>query len=95
MGASDIGVTSGDGDEATAKLLDPSGSGVAGPTRGIREFVIGTGGKNHYAFSSPPLANEELRNNDTVGVLKLTLHPPGTTGNSCNTAVANASSLSV
>jgi hypothetical protein len=50
-------------------------TGNADPTRGIREFVVGTGGKNHYSFSASPLANEEVRNNDTFGVLKLTLHP--------------------
>ena len=27
-------------------------------TRGIREFVVGTGGKNHYPLGSPP-ANVE------------------------------------
>jgi hypothetical protein len=51
---------------------DPSG--VADPTRGIREFVIGSGGRSHYSFGSP-IANSEVRNGDTYGVLKLTLHP--------------------
>ena len=41
--------------------------------RGIREFVVGTGGYSHYAFGTPA-ANSELRNDDTYGVLKLTLH---------------------
>jgi hypothetical protein len=49
-------------------------NGNADPN-GIREFVVGTGGKNHYPFPTGPLANEEVRNNDTFGVLKLTLHP--------------------
>jgi len=41
---------------------------------GIREFVVGTGGKNHYGFGTqPPLAGEVVRNADTYGVLKLTL----------------------
>jgi hypothetical protein len=44
----------------------------ADPQRGIREFVVGTGGKNHRPFS-PPHANSEVRNADTFGVLKLTL----------------------
>jgi acid phosphatase type 7 len=43
---------------------------------GIREFVVGTGGKSHRPFATP-LANSELRNTDTYGVLKLTLHPKG------------------
>jgi hypothetical protein len=40
--------------------------------RGIREFVVGTGGKSHRPFA-PPHANSEVRNTDTFGVLKLTL----------------------
>lgn len=46
----------------------------ADATRGIREFVVGTGGKNHYKFTNIR-ANSEVRNADTYGVLKLTLHP--------------------
>lgn len=48
--------------------------GTADPTRGIREFVVGTGGAEHYALG-PPIANSEVRNGDTWGVLKLTLLP--------------------
>jgi hypothetical protein len=40
--------------------------------RGIREFVVGTGGKNHRPFAVPH-PNSEVRNDDTFGVLKLTL----------------------
>ena len=40
---------------------------------GIREFVAGTGGKNHRPFGDP-LPTSEVRNADTFGVLKLTLH---------------------
>ena len=49
-------------------------SGTTDPARGIREFVVGTGGKSHYGFGAP-IANSEVRNGDTFGVLKLTLHP--------------------
>jgi hypothetical protein len=42
--------------------------------RGIREFVAGTGGKNHRPFGAPH-ANSEIRNADAFGVLKLTLRP--------------------
>jgi hypothetical protein len=48
--------------------------GVADSTRGIREFVVGTGGRSHYSFRTIK-ANSEVRNSDTYGVLKLTLHP--------------------
>ena len=47
-------------------------AGVADPVRGIREFIVGTGGASHYAFSTP-IANTEAYNTDTDGVLKLTL----------------------
>ncbi|GGT32244.1 DNRLRE domain-containing protein [Nonomuraea spiralis] len=40
--------------------------------RGIRHFVVGTGGASHYGFGTI-LANSEVRNSDTYGVLKLTL----------------------
>lgn len=49
--------------------------GRAASTRGIRQFVIGSGGRNHYSFRLLPAANSEVRNDDTHGVLKLTLHP--------------------
>jgi hypothetical protein len=48
--------------------------GVADPKRGIREFVVGTGGKNLRAFHDPE-PNTESRNNTAFGVLKLTLKP--------------------
>jgi hypothetical protein len=49
---------------------------AADPQNGIREFVVGTGGKNHRPFS-PPHANSEIRNADAFGVLKLTLKSGG------------------
>jgi acid phosphatase type 7 len=51
-------------------------AGVADPSRGIRQFVIGSGGRSHYAFGIP-IANSEVRNENSYGVLKLTLHPNG------------------
>lgn len=53
---------------------DPNGK--ADPQRGIREFVVGTGGKSHRYFG-PTKPNSEVRNNDTYGVLKLTLKSAG------------------
>jgi hypothetical protein len=51
---------------------DPDGN--AEPENGIREIVIGTGGRSHdpLGFALP---NSEARNADTYGVLKLTLAP--------------------
>ncbi len=51
---------------------DPDGQ--ADPERGIREFVVGTGGKSHYAILLP-IANTQVYNDHTYGVLKLTLRP--------------------
>jgi hypothetical protein len=48
--------------------------GKADVARGIREFVAGTGGKNHRPFSAPH-ANSEVRDTTAFGVLKLTLLP--------------------
>jgi len=52
---------------------DPSGN--PDPQRGIREFVVGTGGKNSHRRLASPERNSEVRQADTFGVLKLTLHP--------------------
>jgi hypothetical protein len=51
-------------------------TGAKNTTRGIREFVVGTGGKNHYALGTPP-PNVEKANGDTFGVLHLTLRATG------------------
>jgi hypothetical protein len=53
---------------------DPRGR--ADPGRGIREFVVGTGGGGLYAFG-PAQPNSEVRNDNTYGVLRLTLRPTG------------------
>jgi hypothetical protein len=45
--------------------------------RGIREFVVGTGGKNSHRTLGTPKANSEVRQADTFGVLKLTLYSEG------------------
>ena len=51
---------------------DPSGA--ADPLNGIREFVVGTGGKDLRSIGST-IINSEVHNDNTWGVLKLTLHP--------------------
>jgi hypothetical protein len=47
-------------------------SGVADNALGIREFIVGTGGRSHYSFGAIQ-PNSERRNSNTYGVLKLTL----------------------
>ena len=46
------------------------------PARGIRQFVVGTGGRRLYPFGWTG-DNSETRSDDAFGVLKLTLHPTG------------------
>ncbi len=50
-------------------------SGQADP-QGMRQFVVGTGGNGLYGFG-PAVANSEVRNNTSKGVLKLTLRSAG------------------
>jgi hypothetical protein len=45
--------------------------------RGIAAFTVGTGGRSHYPFHGPPAPNSAVRNDDTYGVLALTLRPRG------------------
>jgi len=49
--------------------------GVADALRGIRQITVGTGGRSHYGFRTSILANSQIRNADTFGVLDLTLRP--------------------
>ena len=53
---------------------DPAG--VFDRTRGLREFVVGTGGAGLRAFTHGA-GNAEVRLADTFGVLRLTLRPTG------------------
>jgi len=51
-------------------------TGQPNPT-GVTEFVVGTGGKNHYAFVHAPLAGEVVRNQTAFGVMRMLLGPSG------------------
>ncbi|MGH9198504.1 MAG: hypothetical protein ACRD1T_22580, partial [Acidimicrobiia bacterium] len=44
---------------------------------GIRQFVAGTGGNGLFRAEGDPVAHSEVIDDDTYGVLKLTLHPTG------------------
>lgn len=46
---------------------------VADPVRGIRQIIVGTGGRNVYGFGTIK-PNSEVRDGSTFGVLKLTLN---------------------
>jgi hypothetical protein len=42
--------------------------------RGLRSFIVGTGGANHTSFTTVA-ANSEVRDSSTYGILAVTLHP--------------------
>jgi hypothetical protein len=50
--------------------------GAGDQARGIRQFVVGTGGASHEPFGTVQ-SHSQVRNADTYGVIKLTLHPNG------------------
>jgi Calcineurin-like phosphoesterase len=63
------------GHDHTYERFAPQASdGTLDERRGIREFVVGTGGSNPTSFVSVE-PNSEVRNDETAGILKLTLHP--------------------
>jgi hypothetical protein len=53
--------------------LDASGTPDA--RRGVREFVVGTGGVGLQRFSHTTAPGSVVKQNDTFGVLALTLRP--------------------
>jgi calcineurin-like phosphoesterase family protein len=61
--------------------FDPAGSTPLTQTSpvpdpdGIREFVVGTGGRNLYPFAAAPLPGEVLRSAEAFGALFLRLEP--------------------
>lgn len=55
------------------RFAPQSPTGAADPTRGVREFVAGTGGKSSENIGTTPAANSEIQGK-AYGVLKLTLH---------------------
>jgi hypothetical protein len=64
------------GHQHNYERFDPqTPTGSADPSNGIRQFIVGTGGKDLYPFGSTPAPNSAVRRSDTFGVLKLTLRP--------------------
>ena len=60
-------------DHTYERFAPQNPNGQADANRGIREFVVGTGGAGLYPFATIQ-PNSQVRNNTTYGVLKLTLH---------------------
>jgi hypothetical protein len=73
-GNADVILSGHDHDYERYAPQDPNGK--LDRARGIREFVVGTGGKNHRPFGAAE-ATSEVRDTTTFGVLKLTLKPTG------------------
>jgi hypothetical protein len=57
------------------RFAEMNASGVA-ISPGLREFVVGTGGRSHYSFGTI-LPTSQVRESSTYGVLKLILHTNG------------------
>src|SRR5687768_6267969 len=55
------------------RFAPQTSTGVASAT-GVRSFVVGTGGRENRSFGTVK-ANSQFRNSNSLGVLKLTLHP--------------------
>ena len=68
----DADVILGGHDHDYERFAPQTPDGAPDPKRGIREFVVGTGGKNHRPFGETK-ANSEVRDASAFGVLKLTL----------------------
>jgi hypothetical protein len=68
-------VLSGD-DHDYERFAPQTPDGTADPLRGIRQFVVGTGGGEHISFATP-LPNSEVREANTFGILRLVLGSGG------------------
>jgi 3',5'-cyclic AMP phosphodiesterase CpdA len=63
-------------DHTYERFAPQDANSKADPARGIRQFVVGTGGRGLYKWQhSDP--DSEVKNNQTHGVLKMTLHDDG------------------
>ena len=60
-------------DHIYERFLPQKPDGTVSLARGMRQFTVGTGGAN-LTFIEEIAANSEVRNADTYGILRLTLH---------------------
>jgi hypothetical protein len=56
------------------RIAPLDGNGAVNTANGMRQFVVGTGGAFFTGFTSTRAPGSEVRQNNTFGVLKLTLH---------------------
>ncbi len=59
-------------DHVYERFAPQTATGAADPVQGLRQFVVGTGGKGHYSFGAAE-PNSQVRNANSFGVLALTL----------------------
>jgi acid phosphatase type 7 len=64
------------GNDHSYERFAPQSPAARADPLGIREFVVGTGGRSLYEFPNV-LPNSEVRNHDSFGVLALRLKPTG------------------
>lgn len=70
----DVALTGHDHDYERFAPLSPDG---AVGERGVRQFVVGTGGNSHYRIRTPAANGSESRIQGVYGVLSMTLRPDG------------------
>jgi len=63
--------------EVYERFAPQTPDGAADPARGIREFIVGTGGIGINRFPTGPLPTSEVRNTGAPGVLRLALDEGG------------------
>jgi chitodextrinase len=61
-------------DHIYERFAPQTSAGALDTARGIRSFIVGTGGANHTSIATIA-ANSEVRDASTFGILQLTLHP--------------------
>ena len=64
------------GHDHTYERFAPQAPDGSADAMGIRQFVVGTGGRSLYDFGTP-LPNSLVRYNDSAGVIKFTLYADG------------------
>ena len=61
-------------DHSYERFAPQDANGLADPHRGVRQFVVGTGGAGLYEFAAVQ-PNSEVRYNGGFAVIKFVLHP--------------------
>lgn len=62
-------------DHTYQRYVPMNATGQPDPVRGIRSFIVGTGGRSLYAYQNDQSPHCETRHNGAFGVLQLTLKP--------------------